>query len=143
MFDPRRKMISLLTARCVSDLLCGCQLSRQLRYLLELYAGAFDPKLFNPAIKALKRLQTSLGDFNDYDVHAQMLVEVAEEWPLVDPPSARDLLSLGRLVGCLESRRDELLGRCAKSLREFCRGDSRSRFRALVATKHRDAEAEA
>ncbi|HMC51564.1 MAG TPA: CHAD domain-containing protein [Acidimicrobiales bacterium] len=52
---------------------------KELRYLLELYAGLYDPETLGGVVRELKQLQDNLGEFQDCEVHAQRLHGFAEE----------------------------------------------------------------
>lgn len=48
---------------------------KKLRYMMEFFAELFDKKRIKSLIKALKGLQTILGDFNDYSVQKEFLAD--------------------------------------------------------------------
>jgi CHAD domain-containing protein len=79
---------------------------KKLRYLLEIFAGVFDPEILQPPIKALKRLQDTLGDFNDFEVQQETLQRFAHQMvaegllegsPEATRQGADTLLAMGRL----------------------------------------------
>jgi len=54
---------------------------KKLRYLLEFFRSLFPPSEVDALVKALKGLQTVLGDFNDYAVHRDHLEALAPSLP--------------------------------------------------------------
>lgn len=48
---------------------------KKLRYLLDFFSELFAAEQVKPQLKALKRLQTILGDFNDYGVQQEFLLQ--------------------------------------------------------------------
>jgi CHAD domain-containing protein len=66
---------------------------KELRYLLEFFAGLYPAKVVRPMVKTLKALQDSLGRFQDHEVQANKLRELAPE---VDDPMT--LMAMGVLV---------------------------------------------
>ena len=57
-------------AEQVHDLRIEC---KKLRYMMEFFAELYADKAIKPLIKSLKKLQTILGDFNDYEVQQAFL----------------------------------------------------------------------
>ena len=81
---------------------------KKLRYLMEFFRSLYARSEVDGAIKALKRLQDNLGDFNDYEVQQASLGELAEELAARPGCSAGTLLAMGRLQSRLaEGRRRE------------------------------------
>ncbi|WP_051206184.1 CHAD domain-containing protein [Oceanospirillum maris] len=54
----------------IHEIRLGC---KKLRYLLEFFGELFPKKQTKPMLKALKRLQDNLGQFNDYSVQRESL----------------------------------------------------------------------
>ena len=52
---------------------------KELRYLLELFGGLFEPKVVKPMVKTLKDLQDVLGRFQDGAVESDMLRDLRDE----------------------------------------------------------------
>jgi len=48
---------------------------KKLRYMMEFFAELFPKKRIRDLVKSLKKLQTILGDFNDYSVQKEFLAE--------------------------------------------------------------------
>jgi len=82
--------------------------AKKLRYLLEFFRNLYPAETIEPEIKALKKLQDLLGDFNDLSVQRERLVEDAREMLGAGTPPAETLLAMGRLEGLLEDRQEAL-----------------------------------
>ncbi len=52
---------------------------KELRYLLEIFAGLFPAEAVRPTVKTLKALQETLGEFQDREVQARMLRSMGGE----------------------------------------------------------------
>ena len=55
------------------------KVGKELRYLLEFFAGLFHAEVVKPMIKSLKALQDVLGRFQDLEVQADTLRELTTE----------------------------------------------------------------
>ncbi len=108
---------------------------KKLRNLLELFRSLYDAADVDPAIASLKRLQTNLGDFNDFEVHEQMLLKSAEEMAAEAEAPAITLLTVGRLAAQLEARRREERERFLERFAAFARRKNRKRFRRLFKSR--------
>lgn len=69
------------------------KVGKELRYLLEFFASLYPAEVVKPFIKTLKGLQDQLGRFQDREVQANKLRELAPE--VADPPA---LMAMGVLV---------------------------------------------
>ena len=67
---------------------------KELRYLLEIFAGLFPAEAVRPTVKTLKALQETLGEFQDREVQATMLRSLGGELAVADGGPAA-LLALG------------------------------------------------
>jgi CHAD domain-containing protein len=84
---------------------------KELRYLLELLAPAFDPVPHGRVVRDLKALQEVLGDFQDGEVHRDAVREAARDLLASGLRGGADLdrlapalLAMGRLAGELDGR---------------------------------------
>ena len=102
-------------AEALHDLRKRC---KELRYLLEFFAGLYDAGAHGEIVAELKKLQSNLGDFQDAESQRLLVLHHAEELGARGVPTAT-LLSMGRLEEQLERRQ-------AISRAEF--GDRWSRF---------------
>ena len=55
------------------------KVGKELRYLLEFFASLYPPEVVKPFVKTLKGLQDQLGRFQDHEVQANALRELAPE----------------------------------------------------------------
>lgn len=111
------------------DLRIDC---KKLRYLLEFFRALYPAQEIDPAIKSLKRLQTVLGDFNDYSVQQESMRHLAEELAGGDGAApASTLLAMGRLVAHLEAGQRAERERFAERFAAFAAAPTQRRFRAL------------
>ena len=89
---------------------------KELRYLLELFGGLFEPKVVKPMVKALKELQDVLGRFQDGAVESDMLRDLRDELA-GEPGGPAALIALGpaldALVAGQQDARDDFAGRFA------------------------------
>jgi CHAD domain-containing protein len=90
--------------------------SKELRYLLEFFAGFYPATVIKPKVRTLKSLQDSLGRFQDRQVQADLVRSLGEDLRHVEGGTAA-LLAMGQLVDRLERQqaeaRDEFAGRFA------------------------------
>lgn len=77
--------------------------AKKLRYLLEVFRSLWSGDDVRAAIKALKKFQDRLGEFNDAEVHAELVRELAGEGAL--SPAA--MLAAGELIEALRQRARE------------------------------------
>lgn len=104
---------------------------KKLRYLLEFFANLFPPKKINRLIKQLKKLQTNLGDFNDFSVQEIYLLTLADELPLTDVGSKKTLVAIGSLVDALHQERLRVKAEFAQTFINFATPVNQKRFKAL------------
>jgi len=79
---------------------------KKLRYLLELFRSLF-PKSLNRFIRALKQLQDTLGDFQDFEVQQEHLGDYAAQMASKGEVPPETLLSMGRLLAHQEQAQGE------------------------------------
>jgi CHAD domain-containing protein len=77
------------------------KIGKELRYLLELFAGLFPEPVVKPMVKSLKTLQDVLGRFQDLDVQAQELRSLRDEVGRADGGAAA-LMAMGLIVDRLD-----------------------------------------
>lgn len=104
---------------------------KKLRYLLEIFSSLYTPEEIGDLIRALKKLQDCLGDFNDYTVQQEALADFARQMAAADAVPADTLLAMGRLVERLAQGQDAERARFAKRFRRFDAKPIRQRFRHL------------
>ena len=90
--------------------------SKELRYLLEFFAGFYPAQVIKPKVRTLKSLQDSLGRFQDRQVQADLVRSLGDDLRHVEGGTAA-LLAMGQLVDRLERQqadaRDEFAERFA------------------------------
>ncbi len=78
---------------------------KKLRYLLEFFSFVFEKQSYEGLIKALKRLQTILGDHQDLHVQQSYLKQLALKPNLQDAKSQATLYTLEKIMGRLAKKR--------------------------------------
>jgi CHAD domain-containing protein len=68
---------------------------KELRYLLELFGGLFEPTTVRPLVRTLKSLQDTLGRHQDRSVQAALVGALAAE---IGSPDPATLLAAGALI---------------------------------------------
>ena len=104
---------------------------KKLRYLLEFFRSLYDAEEIGILVKALKRLQDNLGDFNDLEIQQDSLRRFSHEMFQEGLATGEALMALGRLVDRLESRQQEERRRFQNEFRKFASKRNRARFRGL------------
>lgn len=89
---------------------------KKLRYLLEFFRELYDPERVDGIVAVLKKLQTRLGDFNDYAVQKDALMRVADDEAL---GGAEPQQAIGGLVTALHARQQEARAGIAAVLTRF------------------------
>ncbi len=74
---------------------------KKLRYLLELFASLFEPQAVKQLLKALRKLQNTLGEFNDLSVQQESLHDYYTQRRQPDP---RLGLAIGALIGSMHQQ---------------------------------------
>ena len=102
--------------------------AKKLRYLLELHRPVWPKQEVRAATKLLKRVQDRLGEFNDAEVQAALLRDLAVEGRL----SSVGLLAAGELVDSLRSKSAAERERFFEVFAEFAGDESLARFARLA-----------
>ena len=97
--------------------------AKQLRYLLECFAGVLPEDGRKAFVKRLKKLQDVLGAHQDAEVHAANLRLLAEQLPLTT--AAATYIAVGQLIEQLERRRRSARNAFAERFAEFDSGPTR------------------
>jgi CHAD domain-containing protein len=92
---------------------------KKLRYLLDFFRSLYPAKEIRTHVRALKRLQDNLGDFNDLEVQQGALEEAAQQLVARDEAPHETLVALGRLVQSLAERQQRERERFAACFAEF------------------------
>jgi len=99
---------------------------KRLRYLVECFGPLLDENARRTVLQPLRDLQEVLGEFQDTEVQAQALAELASSGDLADDPNARDVVA--SIVERLRLRGSRARASFDKSFRRF---DGRSVHRAF------------
>jgi CHAD domain-containing protein len=75
---------------------------KELRYLLEIFAPAFDPDGARSAVKELKTLQDVLGRFQDSEAQREAIYALAAEMMAGGDAGPRTLLAMGEIAAQLQ-----------------------------------------
>jgi CHAD domain-containing protein len=75
---------------------------KELRYLLEIFAPAFDPDGARTAVKELKTLQDVLGRFQDSEAQREAIYALAAEMMAGGDAGPRALLAMGEIAARLQ-----------------------------------------
>ena len=126
--DPQEKQLHLLRIEC-----------KKLRYLIEFFADLFPREKIAMVLKQLRKLQDNLGDFNDFYIQEQYLLEVSEELPVNEAQSRKTLFAIGSLVGALDNEKQSAQASFSETFKEFSCPENRKLFRNLFAQKEREA----
>ena len=73
---------------------------KELRYLLELFGGLFDPGVVKPMVSTLKDLQDVLGAFQDGEVEVETMRALGDDLA-VEPGGPAALMALGPVLDAL------------------------------------------
>ena len=107
---------------------------KEMRYLLDLFRPLYPRKRHKRVVADLKELQDVLGDFQDAEVQAATLRELAQDMMTAGDADADAILAMGELGAVFDSRQraaretltdhhESYLGdRAARDLRELVRG---------------------
>lgn len=104
---------------------------KKLRYLMEFFRSLYPDDEISPLVKALKKLQDVLGDFNDLSVQQDALDDFAREITEAGDVAPGTLLAMGRLQQVFESHKAKERKKFHKRFRRFGSKKSRRRVREL------------
>jgi CHAD domain-containing protein len=102
--------------------------AKKLRYLIDVTPNFHNAADLECVLRALKKLQRVLGDFNDAHVQGERLLECGRAMGAAGAPAGA-LLAVGRLSEQSRQRRDQLRGRVLEGLALFRARDTRSACR--------------
>ena len=108
---------------------------KSLRYLLGFFQSLFPPSQLRPLLKELKRLQKTLGDFNDLHVQQIALRRFADEMLETRAAPLETLLAMGRLMEQLGAQQEIERRSFHRRFSEFAEARNLSRFRKLFKPK--------
>jgi CHAD domain-containing protein len=105
---------------------------KELRYVLELFAGVWDPRVYRDLVKELKVLQDCLGEFQDAEVHRDKVRVYAAAMLAGNLADAPTLLAMGELVARLGGRQRRAGGESVARVGRFVTDRNRRRVHDLV-----------
>ena len=114
---------------------------KRLRYVLAFFQSLFPPNQLRPLLRELKRLQDTLGDFNDLHVQQLALRRFADEMLKTRAGPPETLMAMGRLMGQLEAQQEVERGSFHERFTEFAHPRNVKRFRRLFKPKGPQAQA--
>ena len=100
---------------------------KKLRYLLEFFAELYPTKKMRKQIKAAKKLQSLLGDFNDYSVQMTFLRGQLDQTSVSTALAA----AVNGLIAVLHRQQSVLRADLAESLGAFCTDSKRRKLEQL------------
>jgi CHAD domain-containing protein len=104
---------------------------KKLRYLIEFFRSLYDPDQLKGVVKALKALLDILGEFQDKEVQALHLRELAAEFDMSDPQSLPAVMAIGALAADSLRAQQQAHGRFAAAFAKFDSADNHARYQAL------------
>jgi CHAD domain-containing protein len=105
---------------------------KKLRYLLEFFRSLYEKQGLAQLVRALKRLQDDLGDFNDLEIQQRQLQSMASHLLEAGKAPAETLLAMGCLVGRLAERQEKLKRRLLRRVDAFVKQRNRSLLDELI-----------
>jgi CHAD domain-containing protein len=106
---------------------------KRLRYLLEFFQDLYRAEEAESFIAPLKKLQDTLGEFNDLRVQRGALRPFAQDLARTDGAPVECLIAIGRLEERLQQRQDKLRKRFRRRFAEFVAARSRERLTSMLA----------
>ena len=104
---------------------------KKLRYLLEFFLPLYGNDVLKPLIKSLKRLQETLGDFNDYAVQQESLQAFLQDLGTDIPEALEIAQAVGALVAVLHSRQLEARACVTDRFIQFNSAETAAQFETL------------
>lgn len=108
---------------------------KKLRYLLELFSSLFDAQILDAVVKSLKRLQTVLGEFNDYTIQQHALERYVLELETKHQRSMVLAAALGGLITQLHLMQNEQRQHFVEAFEDFAAAPTASHVTSLYPPK--------
>lgn len=106
--------------------------AKKLRYLLECFAGLYEPAARKAFVRRLKALQDNLGEHQDAEVHVVHLRELADT--LAPKSTTETVLAMGQLIERIEQRRIASRDEFAERFAAFDSSKTADALAALLAS---------
>ena len=107
---------------------------KKLRYLLEMFGSLYPSREIRRLLKALKRLQNNLGDFQDSEVQQQKIQRYAGRMMESGVASTHTILAMGRLEAHLEEMQHQARLSFDERFEEFIQPAYRKLFARLFSS---------
>ena len=104
---------------------------KKLRYLMEFFQDLYPVDKIAKLIKALKQLQSNLGDYNDLHVQMESLERFGNQMMEHEHPPAETLLAMGTLIESLERKQLAVRREFESRFNQFNASEYHSLFKAL------------
>ncbi|MCA0918736.1 CHAD domain-containing protein [Pseudooceanicola nanhaiensis] len=104
---------------------------KKLRYTIEFFAPLFEEKALRKLLKRLKKLQDTLGVFNDCAVQLRALEAQSKTLDARTPDAVKIAISLGALMTVLGLRQGEARAQVEARFARFDAPDTRRAFEAI------------
>jgi CHAD domain-containing protein len=108
---------------------------KKLRYLIQFFSNLFSKKKIRIVVGQLKKLQDILGHYNDLSIQVNYLFEVAKEMPANLSRLNKTLISIGSLIGELETKRQSVKESFEQTFMGFLSPHNQKMFQDLFAQK--------
>jgi CHAD domain-containing protein len=100
--------------------------AKKLRYLLEFFGGLYPPQRVGRLINRLKKLQNTLGAFNDLAVQQDSLRAYVDRKSSASQDRTALVLAVGSLLGILHRQHQEVRRQVFRKLASFAAGETQS-----------------
>jgi CHAD domain-containing protein len=114
---------------------------KKLRYLLEFCRSLYAQKAMNRLIKALKKLQDNLGEFQDYSVQIHALQTFSRQMVAEKRANAKTLLAMSQLIHILEQRQHVVREEFQQRFKPFAAQENQAIFKRLFRPNKRQETA--
>lgn len=106
-------------------------IGKKLRYLLEFFSSLFDQEILNACVNQMKDVQDCLGNFNDYHVQQEFLMQFMDDLDINDEHYAEILLAIGTLIGVLSEKKNQEKKKFKKIYQNFSSKANQELFQQL------------
>ena len=106
---------------------------KKLRYLMECFSRLFPPAELKAQLGVLKKLQDSLGLFNDYSIQQQSLIKAIPRLPRKNgAPDIESAACIGALIAVLHGRQQQERAKSLRGIARFNRAKTQKAIRKLL-----------
>lgn len=126
-----RQLLLLDDDKKMHDLRIHC---KKLRYMMEFFITLYPEEKINTLILQLKKLQSILGDFNDYHVQETYLFAIVNELADENVNSQQTLLAIGSLITQLQTKRVQAKADFVTIFESFLRSANQQMYKDVFKT---------